>query len=93
MLRQILAMTRKELHLILQKPSQLAALMLVPLAFVAIMSQVFGRNSVPTVAVYALNEDAGRSGGKLMEALERGKDARHPTGGVTRRGRTARGRW
>ena len=73
MLRQIFAMTRKELRLILQKPSQLAVLMLVPLAFVAIMSQVFGRSSVPTVAVYALNEDAGRSGGKLMEALEREK--------------------
>ena len=73
MLRQIFAMTRKELRLILQKPSQLAVLMLVPLAFVAIMSQVFGRSSVPTVAVYALNEDTGRSGGKLMEALEREK--------------------
>ncbi len=56
MLRQILAMTRKELHLILQKPSQLAALMLVPLACTpALKAAVMG--SVGSVSVTVVSSE------------------------------------
>lgn len=69
MLRQLFAMTRKELQLFLQRPGQWAMLLLTPLAFVAIMGQVFGGGRLPTAAVYLVNEDEGRLGAKVADAI------------------------
>ncbi len=52
MLRQIWALTRKEIKLAAQQPAQWALVMLTPLAFVAVMGSVFGGGGAPTVAVY-----------------------------------------
>ncbi len=49
MFRQIWAMTRKELKLWLQRPGQWLTLLLTPLVFVAVLGQVFGGGSSPTV--------------------------------------------
>lgn len=70
MLRQIWAMTRKELKLWLQRPGQWLTLLLTPLVFVAVLGQVFGGGSAPTVTVYAVNEDGGRAGRQVMDLLQ-----------------------
>jgi ABC-2 type transport system permease protein len=63
-------MTRKELKLWLQRPGQWVVLFLAPFLFVAVMGQVFGGGSAPTVTIYAVDEDGGRGGRQVMDAIE-----------------------
>lgn len=70
MIRRILALTRHEIRLFVQKPSRFAVLLLVPLVFVAVMGQTFGGGDLPTVAVFAVDEDQSRASARVMDALE-----------------------
>lgn len=66
---QLLAMIRKELMLWAKKPGQWLIVFLVPVLFIWIMNAVFGGSGTPTVTVYAVNEDSGSLGERVMEAL------------------------
>lgn len=70
MLRQIQAFTRKEMRIWLQQPGKWAVIFLTPLIFIWIMGVIFGSSSTPTVAVYAVNEDAGKPAQQALEALQ-----------------------
>lgn len=69
-MNQLLAMIRKELLLWAKKPGQWLIVFLVPLLFIWIMQAVFGSSGTPTVTVYAINEDTGALGERVMDALE-----------------------
>lgn len=69
MLRQIWAMTRKEIKLAAQYRGQWVLVFLTPLIFIAVMGATFGASGVPTVAVYLVNEDTGRVGRQIISAL------------------------
>ncbi len=70
MLKQIWAITRKDIKLFVQQPGQWAIIFLTPFLFIAIMGQIFGDGGTPTVAIYAVNEDSGESGQQVIERLE-----------------------
>lgn len=70
LLRQIWAITEKELKLWAQERSQWLLVFLTPLVFIAIMGSVFGSGGAPAVAVYLVNEDTGRVGKQVVDALE-----------------------
>ncbi len=70
MLKQIWAITRKDLKLFAQQPGQWAIIFLTPFLFIVIMGQIFGDGGTPTVAIYAVNEDSGESGQQVIERLE-----------------------
>jgi ABC-2 type transport system permease protein len=70
MLKQIWAITRKDIKLFVQQPGQWAVIFLTPFLFIAIMGQIFGESGTPTVAIYAVNEDSGKSGQQVIERLE-----------------------
>ena len=69
-MNQLLAMIRKELILWAKKPGQWIIVFLVPVLFIWIIQAVFGSSGTPTVTVYAVNEDAGSLGGRVMDALD-----------------------
>ena len=69
MLRQIWAMTRKEIKLAAQYRGQWVLVFLTPIIFIAVMGATFGNSGVPTVAVYLVNEDEGRLGKQVVSAL------------------------
>jgi hypothetical protein len=46
-----------------------AARFLTPLIFIAVMGATFGNAGVPTVAIYLVNEDEGRMGRQVVNAL------------------------
>ncbi len=70
MLKQIWAITRKDIKLFIQQPGQWAIIFLTPFLFIAIMGQIFGDSGMPTVAIYAVNEDSGESGQLVIERLQ-----------------------
>ena len=69
MLRQIWAMTRKEIKLAAEYRGQWLLVFLTPLIFIAVMGATFGNAGVPTVAIYLVNEDEGRLGRQVVNAL------------------------
>lgn len=69
MLRQIWALTRKEIKLAAEYRGQWLLIFLTPLIFIAVMGATFGNAGVPTVAVYLVNEDEGRLGRQVVNAL------------------------
>jgi ABC-2 type transport system permease protein len=69
MLRQIWAMTRKEIKLAAEYRGQWLLVFLTPLIFIAVMGATFGGGGVPTVAIYLVNEDEGRLGKQVVNAL------------------------
>ncbi len=70
MLKQIWAITRKDQRLFAQQPGEWAVIFLTPFLFIAIMGQIFGGSGTPTVAIYAVNEDSGKSGQQVIDRLE-----------------------
>ncbi len=69
MLRQILAISCKEIKLLLQHPGSLIVVFLVPLVFIFIMGSVFGGGGVPVLAVYAVDQDQTELSQTIMAAL------------------------
>jgi ABC-2 type transport system permease protein len=69
MLRQIWALSWKELRLWFQKVDQWMVLFVAPILFIVILGASFGGESTITVPVYAVNEDAGERGEEVMDAL------------------------
>jgi ABC-2 type transport system permease protein len=68
-MKQILAMTRKEILLLAQKPGYWIMVFVVPLIFIWIVNAVFGSSGMPVVTVYAVNEDDGREGRQVLRSL------------------------
>jgi ABC-2 type transport system permease protein len=68
-MRKILAMTRKEFFLWAQKPGSWIIVFIVPILFIWIIQAVFGGTGTPVVTVFAVNEDAGSEGVRVMAAL------------------------
>ncbi|MCE7984517.1 MAG: ABC-2 transporter permease [Caldilinea sp. CFX5] len=73
MVKQIWALTRKDLKLWLQEPAQWLGVLLTPILFIAILGQVFGSSGTPTMTILAVNEDTGRAGKQVIELLDREK--------------------
>ena len=69
MLRQVWAITRNEIKLAAQYPSQWALVALTPIVFIAVLGSVFGASGTPTVAVYLVDEDGGRISRQIISAL------------------------
>lgn len=69
MLRQIWALTRKELKMAAEYRGQWLLVFLTPIIFIAVMGATFGGSGAPTVAVYLVNEDGGRLGRQIVSAL------------------------
>lgn len=69
MLRHIWAMTRKEIKLAAVYRGQWLLVFLTPLVFIAVMGATFGNTGAPTVAIYLANEDEGRLGRQVVNAL------------------------
>jgi ABC-2 type transport system permease protein len=68
-MQKILAMTRKEFFLWAQKPGSWIIVFIVPILFIWIIQAVFGGTGTPVVTVFAVNEDTGSQGARVMEAL------------------------
>lgn len=68
-MRQILAITRKELLLWAEKPGSWIIVFVVPFIFIWIMQAVFGSSGTPVVTVYAVDQDRGAEAARVMEAL------------------------
>jgi ABC-2 type transport system permease protein len=68
-MQKILAMTRKEFFLWAQKPGSWIIVFIVPILFIWIIQAVFGGTGTPVVTVFAVNEDSGSEGTRVMEAL------------------------
>jgi hypothetical protein len=92
MMKQILAMTRKEILLWAQKPGSWVIVFVVPILFIWIIQAVFGSSGIPVVTVYAVNEDDSRRSRQVMRALRDAttcnmkswKRAKKPTGAWAR---------
>ncbi|HEY9077972.1 MAG TPA: ABC transporter permease [Anaerolineaceae bacterium] len=69
-IKQILAMTRKELLVMLKLPGIWIEILLVPLIFIWITGAVFGGSETIRVALFVVNEDQGKSGLQVMAALK-----------------------
>lgn len=69
MFAQITSLTRKELALWLKRPGQWIVIFLVPFAFIAIFTAVFGGSDIPRVAIYLANEDTGAPARRVVESL------------------------
>jgi ABC-2 type transport system permease protein len=69
MLRQIWALSWKELRLWFQKVDQWIVLFVAPILFIVILGASFGGEGTITVPVYAVNEDTGDRGEEVMDAL------------------------
>ncbi len=69
MLRQIWALTRKEIKVAADYRGQWLLVFLTPIIFIAVMGATFGNTGVPTVAIYLVNEDEGRLGRQVVSAL------------------------
>lgn len=70
MFRQIIAISRKELRLLFQKPGALVVLFIVPFIFVWIMGTVFGPKDMPNAAIFAVNQDDGVAADQIIKALQ-----------------------
>jgi ABC-2 type transport system permease protein len=68
-MKQILAMTRKELLLWAKKPGSWIMVFVVPILFIWIVQAVFGSSGIPVVTVYAVNEDDSRESRQVMRSL------------------------
>lgn len=69
MFKQVFSLMRKELRVFFQRPAEFVVLLLTPLAFIFIFNLVFGGNDLPTVSLYAVNEDAGARGAEIIDRL------------------------
>ncbi len=69
MLKQVFSLMRKELRVFFQRPAEFVVLLLTPLAFILIFNLVFGGDDVPTVSLYAVNEDTGARGAEIIDRL------------------------
>lgn len=69
MLKQVFSLMRKELRVFFQRPAEFVVLLLTPLAFIFIFNLVFGGDDVPTVSLYAVNEDTGARGAEIIDRL------------------------
>ncbi len=67
-IKQLLAISYKELRLWLQTPGNWLSILLVPFAFIAVMGSIFGR-STPVFTIYAVNEDEGDRGAEVIKML------------------------
>lgn len=73
MIRQILAMTWKDLKILAKDPGGLSTLFLMPAAFIVIMSLALGggySSGDEPMRVLAVNQDAGRSGAAIIDGLK-----------------------
>lgn len=70
MLRQVWALTRKEIRIFLQRPARLATLVLTPLVFIAVFGAVFGGSDTPTVAVFLVDADGSRPAKQAVDLLD-----------------------
>ncbi len=68
-MRQILSMTRKDFLLWARRPGSWIMIFVVPLLFIWIVQAVFGSTGVPTVTIFAVNEDESRESELVMQAL------------------------
>lgn len=69
-MKQILAITRKEILLWIQKPGAWLLVFVLPLVFTAIIQAVFGSSGTPVVTVFAVNQDKdGKAAIRVMDAL------------------------
>jgi ABC-type multidrug transport system permease subunit len=68
-MKQILAVARKEFWLWARRPGAWIVVFLFPLLFTWILQSVFGSAGVPTVSIYAVNEDESQESLLVMEAL------------------------
>lgn len=73
-MQQILAITRKELIQIAQKPNLWIVVFVVPILFIAIMLAVFGSSGTPIVTIFAVNQDRGAEAQNVMQALNSSKN-------------------
>ena len=69
MLKQVFSLMRKELRVFFQRPAEFIVLLLTPLAFIFIFNLVFGGDDLPTVSLYAVNEDTGARGAEIIDRL------------------------
>ena len=69
MFKQVFSLMRKELRVFFQRPAEFVVLLLTPLAFIFIFNLVFGGDDLPTVSLYAVNEDAGARGAEIIDRL------------------------
>jgi ABC-2 type transport system permease protein len=72
--KQIWTLCWKELRLWSQKVDHWVVVFVVPLVFIGIIGASFSEGGTPTVAVYAVNEDEGEWGKKVMSALRDSKN-------------------
>ena len=69
MLRDMWAITRKDIKILLKQPGEWLLLFLTPFLFIAIMGQVFAGGGPPTTTVYVVDEDNSRTSGQIIDAL------------------------
>jgi len=69
MLRDIWAITRKDIKILLKQPGEWLLLFLTPFLFIAIMGQVFAGGEAPTTTVYVVNEDDSNTSQRIVDAL------------------------
>jgi ABC-2 type transport system permease protein len=75
-MRQILAMTRKELIIWAQKPGSWIIVFIVPLLFIWIMGAVFGERGTPVVTIYAVSEEDSKEARQVMRELRDSENLR-----------------
>src|SRR5690242_6399394 len=68
-MQQILAFTRKELQLWVQRPGSWFIVFVVPLIFIWIMLAVFGGSGASVITIYAVNLDKSPASARVMDAL------------------------
>ena len=73
MLRDIWAITRKDIKILLKQPGEWLLLFLTPFLFIAIMGQVFAGGEAPTTTVYVVNEDDSNTSQRIVDALAESK--------------------
>ena len=69
MLRDIWAITRKDIKILLKQPGEWLLLFLTPFLFIAIMGQVFAGGDLPTTTIYVVDEDGSRTSEAIVDAL------------------------
>lgn len=68
-MQKILAITLKEFLIWARKPGSWLLIFITPIIFIWLIEAVFGAQGTPVVTIYAVNEDKGKDGARVMEAL------------------------
>ena len=77
MFSRIIAISVKELKLLLRDGAALGVLFLLPIVFVSIMTYAgVGRQGVQTVSILVVNEDQGPAAGWIIERLKKDRDVK-----------------